>query len=514
MMKILILESPRELSMYSKHWYISCLLILFIFFVCKLSYAQESDKQIKLSLQDCINLALKSNLSIQVQRIDPKIQDTFVMMAEGNFDPSISFGPTISKSKDLAFSASPTGTDVRTSDNQELTLGITDPVITGGSYGISFSSNRSNSNSIQQTLNPSYRSGLTFSITQPLLRDFGISVNKSSITIAKNNKDISILQLKSQLIDTLSNVQNYYWELVFAIENLKVQQLALKQAQDLLIINQKFKENGKATISDILQAEAAVASREADVISATDAIKDTEENLKRITNIIQDETLWNVTIQPTDTPSFEEVKADLVESIATALKERPEYNQAKIDISNSDISIMVAKNQTLPIMDLQGSLTLNGLGGNFGDPISQVGKADYRAWNANIALRMPIGNRVSKAGLKRSELIKEQKLLDLKDLEQQIISDVRRGVRILESDRKRIDATTAAEDFARQVLATEDKKYNLGLSTSYQLLQFQASLTTATQNKYRAIIDYRKSIVNLYQSNGVTLDKLNIKFEN
>jgi len=500
--------------MYNKHRYISCLLILLIFFVCKSSYAQESENQIKLSLQDSISLALKSNLSIQVQQINPKIQDTLLTMAKGSFDPSISFGPTISKSKDLAFSTSSTGTDVRTGNTSGLTLGITDPIITGGSYGISFNSNRSNSNSIQQTLSPSYRSGLTFSITQPLLRDFGISVNKSSITIAKNNKDISILQLKSQLIDTLSNVQNYYWELVFAIENLKVQQLALKQAQDLLIINQKFKENGKATISDILQAEAAVASREADVISATDAIKDSEENLKRITNIIQDETLWNATIQPTDTPSFEEVKADLEESIATALKDRPEYNQAKIDISNSDISIMVAKNQTLPIMDLQGSLTLNGLGGNFGDPMSQVGKADYRTWNASIALRMPIGNRVSKAGLKRSELTKEQKLLDLKDLEQQIITDVRSSVRILESDRKRIDATTAAEDFARQVLIAEEKKYNLGLSTSYQLLLFQSNLATATKNRLRATIDYRKSVVNLYQSTGITLDKLNIKFEN
>jgi outer membrane protein TolC len=127
---------------------------------------------------------------------------------------------------------------------------------------------------------------------------------------------------------------------------------------------------------------------------------------------------------------------------------------------------------------------------------------------------MPIGNRVSKAGLKRSELTKEQKLLDLKDLEQQIITDVRSSVRILESDRKRIDATTAAEDFARQVLTAEEKKYNLGLSTSYQLLLFQSNLATATKNRLRATIDYRKSVVNLYQSTGITLDKLNIKFEN
>jgi outer membrane protein TolC len=493
---------------------ISCLLIFFLLLTFRFSYAEESDNQIKLSLQDCISLTLKSNLNIQIQQINPKIQDAFLIMAKGNFDPSISFGPTFNKSKDLSFSTPSAGTDVRTSNTSGLTFGITDPLITGGRYGLSFNTNRSNSNSKQQTLNPAYRSGLTFSVTQPLLKGGGVSVNKSSITIAENNKDISVSRLKSQLIKILSDVQNYYWELVFSIENLKVQQLALKQAQDLLNINQRFKEIGKATLSDVLQAQAAVASRETDVISASDAIKDSEEKLKRTTNITQDDTKWGVSIQPTDVPSFEEVKADLQESINTALKSRPEYVQAELDLKNSDMSIKVAKNQILPTIDLDGSLLLNGLGDNLGDPMSQVGKADYRTWTASIALRMPLGARVSKAGLNRTELEKKQKLLNFKDLEQQIITEVHSSVRKLESDRKRIEATTVAEDFARQVLMAEEKKYSLGLSTSYQLLLFQSNLATATKNRLRATIDYRKSVVNLYQSTGVTLDKLNIKFEN
>jgi len=501
--------------MNNTHRYISCLLILFIFFVCKLSYAQESDKQIKLSMQDCINLALKSNLNIQVQRINPEIQNALLTIAKGYFDPSISFGPSYNNSKDLALNTSSTASNIpivtRTGNTQNLSFGITKPVVTGGSYGLSFNSNRSDINA--QFVNPAYRSGLTLSITQPLLRNFGVSVNKSSIIIAQNNKDISVLRLKSQLINTLSAVQNSYWDLVFSIENLKVQQFALKQAQDLLNINKKFMDNGKATISDILQAQAAVASREADVISASDAIKSSEEELKRITNIFQDKALWDASIQPLDTPSFEEVKADLQESINTALKNSPEYNQALLDLKSDDISIRVAKNQVLPAMDLTGSLLLDGLNNKLGDTMSQVGKADYKTWSASIALRIPLGGRVSKAGLKRTKLIKDQDLLDLKDLEQQIIMDVRDSIRGLESDRTRINATTAAEDFAQQVLAVEDRKYNLGLSTSYQLLQFQASLTTAAQNRLKAVIDYRKSIVNLYQSTGVTLEKLNIEFK-
>jgi outer membrane protein len=501
--------------------YIFCLLIssllCIIFFstneIVVSAFAEEVANQITLSIQDCISLALKSNLNIRIKRIDPQIQDALLTMAEGRFDPSATFSPSANSAEELSSTPGITGANVRSSNSQDFTIGVSDPVATGGSYGLSFLNNRSDSNSSFQTLHPAYRSGLTFNVTQPLLEGFGISVNKASITIAKNNKDISLLSLKAQLIRTLSEVQDTYWELVFAIENLKVQQIALEQAQDLFKKNQRFKEAGKATASDVSQAQAAVASREADVIAAIDAVKDSEDNLKRVTNMIQDETQWDVPIVPVDTPSFEEINIVLEESIATALENRPEYAQAKIDLENSDISIKVAQNQRLPSLDLEGSLSLNGLGGKIDEPISQVGKAKYDTWYVGFALRMPLSGRVTKAELKKSQLEKEEALIALKDLEQQIITEVRGGVRQLETDQKRIEATKTAEEFARQVILTEEKKYELGLSTSYELLQFQADLATAAKNRLRAVIDYRKSIVDLYQALGVTLEKLNIGFE-
>ena len=163
-----------------------------------------------------------------------------------------------------------------------------------------------------------------------------------------------------------------YWELIFAIENVRVQEVSLKQAQDLLNLNLKLKENDKASISDILQAQSAVASREADVLIASDAIKDSEDDLKRITNIIQDESQWEMTIVPLDSPSLEEIPANLQDSIAIAIEKRPEYIQAKLDVENSDLTIRMAKNQKLPIIDLDGSLNLNGLGDDFGEPFSQA----------------------------------------------------------------------------------------------------------------------------------------------
>lgn len=486
--------------------YIFSLLTSSLICITLFSYAEETKSGIKITLQECISLALKSNLNIRIQRISPQIQDTLLTMAEGRFDPSATFVPNVRNSEEPGI----TKADVRNSNSQGFTLGITDPIVMGGSYGLSFNSNRSESN---QTLNPTYRSGLTFNVNQPLLEGFGIGFNKASITIAKNNKEISLLRLKAQLIKTLSEVQNAYWELVFAIENLKVQRLALKQAQELLKKNQRFKEVGKATESDILQAQSAVASRKADVIAAEDAVKDAEDKLKRVTNMIQDATKWDMPIVPLDAPSFEEMEVSLEEGLATALKNRPEYAQAKIDLENSNISIKVAKNQRLPRLDLEGSLSLNGLGNELGEPFSQVGKADYDTWSVGLFLRVPLNGRWTKAELEKSRLEKEQALLSLKDLEQQIINDVRGAVRQLETDKKRIDATKAAEEFARQALSTEERKHELGITTSYELLQFQANSATATKNRLRAVIDYRKSIVALYQALGVTLEKLNIELE-
>ena len=490
-----------------------CLLILSLLCINLFSYAEETEKQIELSLQECITLALESNLNIRIERISPQIQDALLTMAKGRFDPSATFGPSIRSSEEPSSTPGITGAEVRSSNSQGFTIGVDDPVVTGGSYGLSFNSNRSESNSTFQTLNPAYRSGLNLNITQPLLEGFGIGVNKASITIAQNNKEISLLRLKAQLIRTLSEVQDAYWELVFAIENLKVQQLALKQAQDLVKKNRLFKEAGKATISDILQAQAAVASREADVIAAEDWVKDAEDRLKRVTNMIDDEAQWDVSILPVDSTSFEEMKVSSEESITTALQNRPEYAQAKIDLQNSDISIKVAKNQRLPRLDLEGSLSLNGLGGKLDEPLSQVGKADYDTWYIGFALRMPLSGRAAKAELEKNQYQKEQALIALKDLEQQIITEVRGVVRQLQTDEKRIQATTAAEEFAKQALSVEERKYELGLSTSYELLQLQANLATATKNHQRVVIDYRQSIAALHQVLGVTLEQLNIEFE-
>jgi outer membrane protein TolC len=235
--------------------------------------------------------------------------------------------------------------------------------------------------------------------------------------------------------------------------------------------------------------------------------------LKLITNIIQDEAVWDSSITPEDEAALEYLEVNLQDSIVTALQNRPEYAQTKLDLANSDISIKLAKNRRLPTLDLEGSYSLNGLGEELNDPLSQVGSADYRSWAVGLVLRMPLGERGSRADLRRNEYEKEQKLLAMKDLEQQIITEVREAVRQVGTERERREATKVAEELARQVVSTEERKYKLGLSTSYDLLQFQADLATATRNHLRAVVDYRRSVVGFYQVLGVTLDRLNIQLD-
>jgi len=162
-------------------------LILLMLWIAVSSHAEQSVDQIELSLQQCISLALESNLNIRIQRISPNIKGALVTMAKGVFDPSVTLGPTVSRAEEPS-STSLSGADVRITNSSGFTLGINDPIITGGRYGLSFDSNRTESNSSFQTLNPAYRSSLSLTISQPLLEGFGLAVNKASITIARNNQ--------------------------------------------------------------------------------------------------------------------------------------------------------------------------------------------------------------------------------------------------------------------------------------------------------------------------------------
>ena len=354
------------------------------------------------------------------------------------------------------------------------------------------------------------QSNLSLTLSQPLLKGFGITANTAELQIAQNLKVIEEYRFRRQVESFVAEVQRLYWEFVFATESLKVKEMSLQQANQLLEVNQRRRDVGMATLSDILQARAAVAAREAQMIVAQDKVNDRSDELKRITNIMTGENAWNIRIIPTDEPQTEFDDVDLSESLKTALENRAEYIENKIGLENKNIQFRLAKNQRLPALDIEGSVGLRRVGETFNDTLSSKIRS-IRNWQVGMFITHPIGDPVGKSFFRRAQLEKAQAIASVTDQELQIIIEVREAVRQLGTSQKEIVATQSAIDLEERKLAAEEKRYQVGLSTSFNLLRFQTDLSEARSRHLRAIIGYNQAFVSYTKAVGTTLQENSIQ---
>jgi outer membrane protein TolC len=470
----------------------------------------EDAQKVFLSLEEAINLALVNNFDIAIERFNPKINTERVTTAESRFDP-VTFADS-DTSKTLTPSASQvTGTD---EEAQNFNGGVRQTLSPGTSYQIAFNNTRRSTNSPLATINPSYRSNLVLSLTQPLLRGAGSAFNRAPIVIARNNRDISVSSLRNRIIQVLSDVQSIYWDLVFTIGDLDAKKLSLKLAQDLVRINKAQVEVGTLAPIEILQAEASAAAREDAVLVAEENLRDTEDRLKRILNFRRgDQQFWDAIVMPLDKPTFDVKDISVEDSIKIALQSRPELAQARLNLENRNVDVSTTKNGLLPVVNFQGAVGLNGLGADYGEDLNELSSGDFYSWQAGVNFEFPLGNRSAKSTHSAAKLAAEQAEVSIKNTEQQVILDVRLAVRQVRTAVKRVEATRIARELAERQLDAEQKKFNEGLSTNFNVLQFQDDLATAVSNEVRAITDYNKALVALERALGTTLESRNVKVQ-
>jgi outer membrane protein TolC len=501
------------------------LLFIFPFLV----FSQE--KKIELSLQDCIVRALKSNLDVSVQLYTPKIAETSVLQAQSAYSPVFSINSNWNENNRKSYTILD-GATILESDFTSLNLSLQKKFELGTTVTFTLGTNRSYSNSSFYTYNPSYNSQYRLDIRQPLLKNFGSKINNYQIKVASNNHQISLNQLKLNLINLVYNVEQAYWNLIFAIEDLKVKQQSLKLAKDLLEKNRLQVKVGTLPPMDVLASEAEVASREGDVIVAESAVKNAEDNLKRLLNFEQME--WDKEIFPVSKPEFETREFKIDELIKIALSNRAELKQAELELANKELQISYTKNQLLPSIDLVGTFYSTGVSGDIpiydsADPFNRriIGKIKgstvdsldeafknrYKNYAVGLTISYPLFNSAEKANYARAQLEAEQTSLQLKSLQQQIIVEVRTAVREVETAAKRVEAAKVARELAEKKLQAEEKKLAVGLSTNYQVLQFQRDLVTAQTSELRALIDYKLALSKLEKALGRTLESNGINFE-
>ena len=475
-----------------------------------------------LSLKDAIIRTLSNNISIQVESFNNKVKKESVAESLSEFDATLGLElSTGRKTQQLASAFSSPNRMENDNDNWDLSL--SQKLITGANYQFDFTNNRNKTNSETAGLNPSYRSVFQLSLTQPLLKNFGIDLNKRNVHIANNKVDISENEFKTKVIAVVSEIENTYWDFVFSLKDLEVKQKSLERAKDLQRLVKSQVLVGTLAPIETLQAESEVASREEFLLTAQDAIEDNQDKLKNILNI---EFLSSEGLRPIypSTPAniiIEEI--DIKESIKMALANRPDYLGKKKDLENKDILVKYQENQIYPSVDLVGSMGLNGLsgeaitissgtfqgtsafGGSYGNSLTDSLSTNYYDWEIGVKFSYPLGNRAAKSKLSTSRLEKAQLILGIKDLEKEIILDIREAVRQLKTDSKRIKASTVAKQLAEEKLKAEEKKFEVGLSTSFNVLKFQEDLAEAQSNEIKTILDYKQSRIRFRRSTASTL---------
>ena len=491
-------------------------LYFFSLFLIPISVA-NANEPLSLTLQETIETVLKNNISISVQSYNSKINEQFIFEKEADFDPTVDFEFTVGE--ETRQSAS-TLADSKTRDlDYDWDFSVSQKFVTGGDYELTMDNNKNQSSSSRTSLNPIYSSDLALTVTQPLLKDFGIDLNKREIYIAKNDQKISDHQFTEKVIATIAETENIYWDLVFSIEDLKVKETSLQRARDLEKQVKAQVDVGTLAELEILQAKSNVASREERLLNAQNLIDDNGDNLKSILNFSFDSEEGLKEIIPADSPVFEPgAENSLEEALKTALIHRPDLLAKKMELENRNIEAKYNENQTLPTLDLVGSLGLNGLSGDsstkngsYDSALSEAFSTDFRLWQFGINLSYPLGNRAAKSKLAIKRLEVAQLLLDIKDLEKTIVVEVREAHRQIKTDIKRVQATRVARKLAEEKLNAEEKKFKVGLSTSFNVLEFQEDLAEEQSNEIKAVIDYNKSLNRLNQVMARTLEAHDIK---
>jgi outer membrane protein TolC len=481
----------------------------------------SEERRETISLADAAIRALQHNLDISISRQTKDSRLADITVEQARFDPTLSvngqynrivnplnrpvFGGTVGALNQI------TAFDQRT---ESVTLDATTNLLTGGNVDLNYSPTRTNVNQNVARgflFNPAYTGGLALTLTQPLLRNAGLDITKTFIHVAQNNATVEEHVFRDRVLTVLATVEQTYWEVVFANENLKVAEAALKAAQQLLGENRAKSKAGVMSIVDVLQAEAAVAARVEQVLVADKTIRDQEDQLRRLLNPAEEDLRQDLRLTPLDQPVMTLEPISLQEAIDTAIAQRPEIVQAKKNMESSDLNTKFAKNQILPTLSFQGTTGLAGLGGNYPNSVNNNFSGDFYNYGAGLVLSYPLGNRSAWSTYNKRQLEAQNAEASLVSVRQQIIVGVREAVRRVQTDFKRIETTRSARIMAEKQLQAEQERLKVGLSMTRFVLEFQRDLATAQGNELRAIVDYNKSLSNLARNKATTLDRYNLQ---
>jgi len=415
----------------------------------------------------------------------------------------------------------------------QFNLNYSQAFATGTSIGFSFTNTRQTTNSPFFTLSPTLSSAYRFSIQQQLLAGFGLGPNLRYLRIATNNKKISDIAFKDQVIATVTQIENMYWDLVSAYEQTQVNEQSSAFAQQTLENARKQLKLESVPEMDVLRAEAEASRRDQEVTVARTSLELQETLMKNaVTKSLDDPVLEAMPIVPTD--RMEAVQAPAIppiqDLISEALHGRPELAESDVDLINRQISRRAARNALLPSLSLVGFYSGSGLAGtpnltctqdcgtnvpvDFGGALSNTFNNSSPDYYVGLNLSIPLRNRVAKADQYRSELEYRQAELRLEQLKKQVRIEVRNAQYAVEQTGARVLAARKARDLAQRTFDITKKEQDLGAGSSYQTLSAQRDLSLAELDLVTALTVFEKAKVELDRATGATLEHNGIQLQN
>jgi outer membrane protein len=492
---------------------------------------------VRLTLDDAVKFALDRNLNIVVARLNPEVNDISVQKIQSIYLPSLISTLSTQSTTTPATSTLSGGGGAAAPVVAGLTTyngGVSQSVPWGGgSFVVALNNNKSTTTSLNVLYNPTFNTNWSGTYTQPLLRNFRTDSTRQQIQVTKISRDISDVQLKSTIVNTLSNVREAYWNYVFAVQSVEVAQQSVDLAEQLVKDNQTRVEVGTMSPIDVITAQSQAATARQNLVVAQNTMRTSELALK--TQIVSgtSDPNWNVNLDAIDRPEFQPAPIDLEAAIRRALSERTDLDAAKMNIQANDYTLKYLQDQLKPQADFVGTYGLAGLGGDqyvFGststgsvnrqptgtipggytDALSTLFHTNYPRWTAQVNLSYPLGNSSQQASVARARIQVNQVQAQVKQIELQVATDVTNAVINVRSAVERVQAAQAARELAQKTMEAEQSKFEVGMSTNYNVVLTQRDLATAQNNELQAILNYRISLVELDRLQQTTLTSLGI----
>ncbi len=498
----------------------------------------------ELSVKDAIRLALVNNLEIAIEDYNEDLNRQWIFGTRGFYDPRLRFevGWAATENPARSILDAGQGIPVNTTDRIYFDTSLVQNLPNGSSVALNFNNNRFSTNSAFSFMNPSFGSNFAVSLRQPLMRGFRQTQTRRQLKLYNLETEINDSQFQQKVSEIVQQVQNQYWELVFAIESYE----AIRKSMELAIIqhenNQKRVQIGVMAPIEITASRAEVATREQEMIQSEVQIITSQNGLKRYLAPDPTAPIWNLTLIPTQLPRVQDLAITMDEAIARAMERRPELEQNRLLREQVEVDREYYRREGRPTVDLVASLTNTGRAGevfgsefvdsdgdgvpdmrlenvpqtsspffgSFGNSWGQVFGFNYMNYTLGVSVEIPLKNRANDAERARI-LIRDRRLASqLKNQQQMVIVEVRNAYESIATQRKRLEAAGVARQLSEAQLEGENKRFQAGLSTNFEVLRYQRDLSQAQVQELRARVDYQQAVTDLEKAMYTIVDNNDI----